>query len=378
MTLIASFAALALTSQLYLPIPLLTDLAHEFEISTTTATLSTSIFGIAYALGFLVIGPLGPVYGPARLTAVCLGIVTIASFGMALAPTWMLFLVARAIAGLAGAALVPSMLVLLGTRVHPRHRAVAISTFISTSFSTGILAQIAAQALDSWIGWRGVFLVGGIALALAAIAVAAGIRDTPVSRGLPLRSAHASLPRTARNGILLPLYVPTFMILGTFVLLYAGIQLADPVVVDEREMIAFRATAMPAMVLAPFLIVASARMRPLTRTAIGLALATVSAAVVALQPGIVTTGAAMFVLVGALAVVAPSIVAAIGERAGADRQAGAALYSFWLFAGASAGAPLAAALAGAGLAVTALVGAASLAVALAATLIASRSTTGAS
>ena len=374
-TLIASFAALALTSQLYFPLPLLTNLAHEFGIMTTTATLSTSVFGIAYALGFLLVGPLGQVFGPARLTAVSLGIVTLGSLGAALAPNWTLFLVARAITGLAGAALVPSMLVLLGTRLHPRNRAVAISTFISTSFSAGIIAQIAAQAFEALVGWRGVFVIGAIALAISTITVAAGMRDTTESRSHPLRGAYSSLPRVARDRRLLPLYLATLTILGTFVLLYTGIQLAHPVVVSESVMIAFRATAIPAMVLAPILMAASAQMRALTRCTIGFAITVVSAGVVAMHLGVVVTGISMFALVGALAVIAPSIVTEIGERAGANRQAGAAIYSFWLFAGASLGAPLAAALTGAGLMTTAIVAAVALAIALAATLIAARTST---
>ncbi|MFP3700406.1 MFS transporter, partial [Burkholderia sp. SIMBA_013] len=83
--------------QLYVTIPLVTDIAGRFGITPANAVLSGSAFGFAYAAGFLIFGPLSDRYGRKRVILVGLIATALATFLVGLAPNFAILLSARAI-----------------------------------------------------------------------------------------------------------------------------------------------------------------------------------------------------------------------------------------------------------------------------------------
>jgi len=374
-TAVLALGGLLLTSQLYVVLALPAAVGRTFGVAAVVTTWATTAFGLAYAAGFLLLGPLGDRFGPARAVTAALVALASATLLTGLAPTWGWFLAGRAVQGLVAAAFVPNALVVLGTRVAPAHRVVATSVLISTSFASGILAPIAAQPLEPVLGWRRLFLALGAAYAVVAVVTARRVPESGRAvAGLPVRRVYAALPGTAVRRPLTPLLLATTAVLGSFVMLYTGVQLARPALVTGPGLLVLRATALPAMLAAPFLSSALAAVRHPVRITTGFGLASLAAVAVGAAPAaarilggghgaVVGVGAGLFVVVGCLALIAPSMVTEIGTRAGTARQPATALYSFCLFGGASLGAPVAATLAERGLDVVAAAAAALLAVA---------------
>ena len=92
--LLLVFAALLVLTQLYAAIPLVASVAVQLGGNMTFA-LST-VFGLCYALGFLVWGPLADLHGNKRVMVVGLVALTVFAFACAFAPTVALLAVSRA------------------------------------------------------------------------------------------------------------------------------------------------------------------------------------------------------------------------------------------------------------------------------------------
>lgn len=112
--------ALAVVSLLYLPLPVLPQLAQAYGLSPASAAASVSAFGLAYAAGFLLFGPLSDRLGRRPLMAAALVALSLLTAALSWAPsgTWLLGL--RAAQGLTAAAFPPTVIAYLSERGTPR------------------------------------------------------------------------------------------------------------------------------------------------------------------------------------------------------------------------------------------------------------------
>lgn len=97
--------ALAVLSQLYAAIPLLVPVGTALGGSTTFA-LSTA-YGLCYALGFLLWGPIADRYGRRRVMITGLACLVVTTFGCGLASSLPLLAVLRGAQGLMASSLPP-------------------------------------------------------------------------------------------------------------------------------------------------------------------------------------------------------------------------------------------------------------------------------
>lgn len=126
--------ALFILAQLYASIPLLTPVSSAFQADATFAL--SLCFSLAYAVGFLIWGPVSDRYGRKRIIAISLSVLTLTTLGCAFAPTLGVLAILRACQGMTAAGFAPVALAYLTESVLPAGRARAIGA-MSTAFLRG-------------------------------------------------------------------------------------------------------------------------------------------------------------------------------------------------------------------------------------------------
>ncbi|MFI6318323.1 MFS transporter [Nonomuraea sp. NPDC050556] len=340
-TLVAfTLTAIMSSGQLYLVIPLLHDMAGEWGTSAAGLSWMVTAFGVGYAAGFLIFGPLSDRYGRRRLVSIGLPLAALATALVALSPSMEVALGLRVLQGVAVAIFPPAALSYVAERLDSRRRMVAITTITSGFLAAAVLAQVAAQSLVGTLGWRGLFLASAVLFAATFVANRAIMRqDPPVLAGGSLATVYRAYPALLRRPELALRYVGTVVILGSFVAVYAGLQLGG-----ADNLLALRASGLPSMIVIPLVMPWLARIPATRRALLAFTLGAASLALVGLtSPGSLGLGLLLAVYVATIALVAPSINEAIAGLAGQARGAAVALFTFSLFLGASLGPQVAAA-----------------------------------
>lgn len=334
-TLVAfTLTAIMSSGQLYLVIPLLHDMALEWGTSAAGLSWMVTAFGIGYAAGFLIFGPLSDRYGRRRLVSVGLPVAALATVLVALSPSMEVALGLRVLQGVAVAIFPPAALSYVAERFDGKRRMVAITTITSGFLAAAVLAQVAAQSLVGVIGWRGLFFGSAVLFMATFVANRAIMRqDPPVLPGGSLATVYRAYPALLRRPTLALRYLATVVILGSFVAVYAGLQLTG-----ADNLLALRASGLPSMIVIPLVMPWLARIPATRRALLAFTLGAASLALIGLtSPGSVGLGLLLAVYVATIALVAPSINEAIASLAGQARGAAVALFTFSLFLGASLG-----------------------------------------
>ncbi|MEU1429654.1 MFS transporter [Nocardia sp. NPDC005746] len=341
--------------QLYVVLPVLNRLAADWDTSKSAATWTTTAFGLAYGAGFLVTGPLSDRWGRRPVIVGGLAATVVSTLLVAAAPGLVTGLSVRILQGLTASFFAPAAFAYLSERIAPERRIFALTCLTSSFLGAGVVAQVLAQLIGNALGWHAIFVAGAIAFAVSAVVLRVVLQPPARSADpladdgdsgtgvVPSRSVFAPFVELLRQSRLALLYLSCLAILGSFVGVYTGIQLAPPEGVGSGNgaLLALRASAIPAMVAIPLLAGRLGGITPATRLVAALGAAALAVAVTAVPLGGVWVAVWLFVFVAAIAVAAPAAVQTITARAGAARGAATALYTFALFLGASAGPQLA-------------------------------------
>ncbi|MFD6389243.1 MFS transporter [Nocardia sp. NPDC060259] len=343
--------------QLYVVLPVLGDLAAAWGTSRAAATWTTTAFGLAYGAGFLVTGPLSDRWGRRPVIVTGLAATAVSTLVVITAPNLGAGLAARILQGLTASFFAPAAFAYLAERIAPARRVFALTCLTSSFLGAGVIAQVLAQVIDDVFGWRAVFVTGALSFTVSAVVLHAvlepGKRRAAASAGTVF-TAFATLLRTPRLTLL---YLSCLAVLGSFVGIYTGVQLAPPAGAGAggAALLALRASAIPAMIAIPLLATRLAAINPELRLISALAAAGAAAGITAVPLGGLWVAAWLFVFVASVAIAAPAAVQAIAARAGEARGAATALYTFALFLGAATGPQLTNLVAGNGFTAVALV-----------------------
>lgn len=361
----ATVAALAVTGvlavgQTYVVLGLIDPMAHGLGVPPSAIAAATTVFGIAYACGFLTAGPLAGRFGATPVLVTGLACASVATLAAAAPSSLTGELVMRAVQGFVTAAFAPCALVYVAQRLPARLRAVA-TTALTTAFlaSAVVMPMIAGPAGEAW-GWRGVFAASAAALAGCAVVLGLVLEGGPVA-AVPMARAFLVLPGVIRRGRMLALYTATAAVLGGYVALFTALQLSESAAVAAFPggLQGLRIATLPALVLATVAAGVLHRTTPQRRAVAGFLTAAGSAVVVVISdaagdtPGVLAGGVIVFT--AAIALTAPALVARIVEVSAPAETAGAtAWYGAFMFLGGSIGPVLAAPAHDGGLTVAAL------------------------
>ena len=340
-TLLLSLGALVVVGQLYVAIPLMPAFQRAFSVSADVAALAGTAFGLAYAIGFLVFGPVSDRLGRKAVLVPGLIALAVVTLVIAASPTFTTLVGLRVLQGFAAATFAPAALAYLAEALPPDRRATAIGWVSASFLLAGILGQAYAGATATVLGWPWVFVIAAPALVLLAWAISR-LPEVFAPEPSPISTAYRSMAGLLRTRPLLGAYAAAFTLLLAFVAMYTSLGFHVAAQGLEAGSIAFvRAAAAPAMLVAPFAGTLVRRVGSARAVVAGLGLAAGGLLLEAAASEIVTLVAATIVFVAGVAVAVPSLITFVGSTAGQSRGAAVALYAFTLFVGASLG-PLAA------------------------------------
>lgn len=336
--------AFMVAGQLYVTIPLVGAIADRFAVNPAHAALIGTAFGIAYAAGFLLFGPLSDRYGRKRMILIGLVATAFATVLVAIANKFGLLLAARALQGLAASIFPPVGLSLVTEELPPQHRPLGVSLMSFAFLGAAPLAQLfAAQGGESlatiMLQLAPLYLIGAVGLHFA-------VSATGGASELDAGAQDARLGSLLRDPGMVAAWAAAIPVLFGFVSFYGGAQALGPQIGIELQTL--RLIGFPPLLLA----FAAA---PMTRhygapvtTCAGLFLAALALGFAVLgSPMALAAGSA--VLSAGVAFAVPGLIATVAVRAtDANRGLALAVYSFALFVGASIAPPVAQALAAVG------------------------------
>ncbi|HJU97998.1 MAG TPA: MFS transporter [Jiangellaceae bacterium] len=332
--------ALLVLMQLYLAIPLAPVVGEALGGDGAPAALVTA-YSLAYALGFLIFGPLSDRYGRKAILVPGMAALAIATAALAAASSLPVMALLRGAQGLLAASFAAAALAYVGEALPPRWRSVGIGAVSTAFLVAGIVGQVYAQALALTLGWRWVFALAAPAFALATVALATVLVE-PARSGPPasLAQKYRELGALAvRRELLLP-YAACCTVLLSFVAMYAalGPLLETQFGLDESNVLLVRLAGLPAMAMAPFAgwLVGRLGAPPVAVAGFVLAAAGLAAQAVTVF-ALWTLVIASVVFVAGIATIVPSVIALVGGRGGSTRAGALGLCGLAIFVGASLG-----------------------------------------
>ena len=216
------FAALAAFGLLYSTQALLPAIGAGFGVGPTAASLTVSAATGALALAILPLSALAESRGRVPVMRAGLLVACLFTFVAAGSPYFWMLLVARALVGVALAAVVAVAVAHLGDEVHPAELGTAIGVYVAGNTLGGISGRLIPGLVEESSSWRAaVTLLGVVALVAALVFV----RILP-----PARRASSDAARPAehvgavrdllRDRGIVSLCLLAFLLMGGFVACY--------------------------------------------------------------------------------------------------------------------------------------------------------------
>ncbi|EJT83072.1 major facilitator superfamily transporter [Pseudomonas putida S11] len=173
--------------------PLLHSIAQQFGLSTASAGSIVIAAQLSYGAGLLLLAPLGDLFEQRRLITVMTAISTLGLVISACAPSLPWLILGTALTGLFS--VVAQILVpMAATLSEPHQRGRAVGTLMSGLLLGILLARTAAGFMAELGGWRSIYVLAALLMAITAVAL---------YRSLPQHHSHAGLkiPSADRLGV---------------------------------------------------------------------------------------------------------------------------------------------------------------------------------
>ncbi|MFJ2809240.1 MFS transporter [Kitasatospora sp. NPDC087271] len=158
-------------ANVYYSQPLLDLIAADYDIDPATIGLVGTLTQTGYALGLLLLVPLGDRVNRRTLTTAQLGLSVLALAAVALAPSALLMLAAMAAVGVL-AVVAQVVVAYAASLAAPADRGRVVGTVTSGIVVGILLARTVAGTIGDLAGWRAVYVVSAVATGAMALAVA--------------------------------------------------------------------------------------------------------------------------------------------------------------------------------------------------------------
>lgn len=188
-TLLLAITSAMAVATVYFAQPLLESMAADLGVAQQQIGWVVGATQAGYALGLLLIVPLGDLIDRKRLLLGQLLFSALALVGVGMAPNWALLLLALAITGLM-AVMVQLMVAHAASLAAPGQQGQAVGTVTSGIVLGILLARLVSGGLADLAGWRSVYLFTAGLLMLLALVL---WRSLPVGQPVSLRSGYRAL-----------------------------------------------------------------------------------------------------------------------------------------------------------------------------------------
>ena len=330
--------ALFVLAQLYASIPLLAPVSSAFRANATFAL--SLCFSLAYAVGFLIWGPVSDRYGRKKVVVLSLSVLTLTTLGCAFAPTLGMLAILRACQGMAAAGFAPVALAYLTESVLPAGRARAIGAMSTAFLAAGIFGQVLASIIALSLGWRWFFgLCGLIFIGTVSLVLCTMLERPRTGQTISLWKQYVTLGSLCIKPIFFFYGLAHVTLLLAFVALYTGLgRHLETLGVAASGIVWVRLAAFPAMLISLYAGSYAKKYGVLRVAQLGYVLSILGllGGVLCAQvlAGIVICS---LIYVAGVALAIPSMITLYGDAAAPHRASGMALNGFVLFVGASLG-----------------------------------------
>ncbi|AKU91255.1 MFS transporter [Vulgatibacter incomptus] len=163
-----AFAAGATVANLYFNQPLLTEIGASFGASKQALGLVPTLPQVGYAIGILLLVPLGDSLERRRMIVLLTVAISLALVAVAASPSLPFLLAASLVLGFT--TVVPQLLIPFAAHLAPdESRGRIVGTVMSGVLIGILLSRTVAGFLGAWLGWRAVFwIAAGLMLLMAA------------------------------------------------------------------------------------------------------------------------------------------------------------------------------------------------------------------
>ena len=186
-------AAGATAANLYYAQPLLDRIARGFHVSPGVASAVVTATQVGYALGLLLVVPLGDIRERRRLIVTSTWAIVVMLLLVAASPGagWMIG--ASLLLGIA--TVVPQLVIpyAAGLSEDPRRRNQTVGIVMSGLLVGILISRTVSGLLGSYFGWRATYLVAAVAMVALAIALRLALPPQPASSRLRYRALIASM-----------------------------------------------------------------------------------------------------------------------------------------------------------------------------------------
>jgi len=349
MVIIFALMGLSVVSQLYIPIPMLALLGSNYGTSPHEAALVLTVFGFAYATGFLIFGPLSDHFG--RHNIMLYGMIGLAAMTVLVARShdFQSLLTARILQGFVAASFPPVALAYLTESLSQNWRMFGLASMSFAFLSAAILAQVFTIAIGGHTLAKAEYISSGVyVVAAIGLYVLSRKHKRVIHKEAGLLKTLRKLPGLLIMRDIFPFYIVTATVLSVFVAFYALLGGPAAYLLDTMHMngLMIRLVALPGIGLAfmsPHIAKKLGTHGALNAGFIMIATAMLGASYCAYKEVAIGVLAASVLLSAGVAIVVPVLIGAIGGTvAPQSRGSAVALYTFVLFCGASLGPQLAA------------------------------------
>jgi len=337
--LVLCSAGINVVSQGFIMIPLDNTLIVHFHIHKDIVYLSSSIFSIFYAFGFLFFAPLANQFGKKKIIVLGLISLSICTLTLGFCNIFSIFLFLRALQGFVAATYTPLALAYTFELFTPKNQGKIIG-LLSTSFT---MSSILGQLLSSWFmshyAFPILFYSFAFILFFSSIILYL-ILPTTTELPKPLSITYwAEMFSLFHNRNLLVSYVVTFTQFLSFVAIYSSLHhlLMQTYRMTNHEILLFQCLGIIAMCISPFITNFMSKVGAKKMITLGLTLTCVGTILFIAGTNIYLLSITNILFVGGISIVLPAIIFHIGHNSGERKGVAMALYTFTLFLGSSLG-----------------------------------------
>ncbi|MFV9503804.1 MAG: MFS transporter [Oscillochloridaceae bacterium umkhey_bin13] len=179
-SVIALYAAtVAVYGVMYITQPILPVLSQEFGVAPATAGLTVSAVVLMIALASSSCGPLSDTLGRKPVMVWSCGLLAIPTLLCALAPSFNLLLLFRAMQGIFIPGLTAVAVAYLGDRFPPERLGPLVGGWIAATVAGGLSGRVVSGVLTALFGWRSAFVAFALITLGCALAMAVSLPRDP-------------------------------------------------------------------------------------------------------------------------------------------------------------------------------------------------------
>src|SRR6266849_8477880 len=172
----AGMFAVTYSTQAILP-----ELGRSFGVSPAQAGLTISVVVFALACGAWIWGPLSDRIGRKRAMVLASSLLVAPTIGAALAPTFAVLLVFRALQGLCMPGLLTAGVPYITEVFAPRIGGRAMGNYVTALIAGGLIGRVGVALLTAGLGWRWAIGLLAIFPLTAAIVMRRSLLDVPLT-----------------------------------------------------------------------------------------------------------------------------------------------------------------------------------------------------